>query len=131
MGWFLEMTLGSRCPLASCLLRGVAVFPPCQLFGLRYPNTGAYKLLDGARFQCQGPKMSASSRRSHSSPLCLPPGFITAEPQLPLPFPGEPARPAGRSGQASVESLLLLCDPVPTGPLCAAYKSGVSVFPSL
>ena len=32
--------------------------------------------------------------------------------------------------QASVESLLLLCDPVCTGPLRAPSKSGVSVSPS-
>lgn len=78
---------------------GVAVFPPCQLFGLRYPSTGAYKLLDEARFQCQGPKMSASSRSSHSShSMSATRFYYHREPQLPFPFPGDPAIPAGRSG---------------------------------
>ena len=89
-------------------------------------------LLDEARFQCQGPKMSASSLSSHSSPVCLPPGFITAE-SLSCPFPSQEIQQYQQVGlaQASVESLLLLCDPVCTGPLRAPSKSGVCLFPSL
>ena len=34
--------------LSACLLMGGAEFPPCWLFGLRHPSTGAYRLFSVA-----------------------------------------------------------------------------------
>ena len=35
--------------LSACLLMGGAEFPPCLLFGLRRPSTGAYRPFGGAK----------------------------------------------------------------------------------
>ena len=40
-----------RTTLGSLSLMGEAVFPPCLLFSLRYPSTGACKLSGRARYQ--------------------------------------------------------------------------------
>ena len=42
---------------------GGAGFPPCWLFGLRCPSTGACRLLGGARSQCQNGDLQDSSRQ--------------------------------------------------------------------
>ena len=41
---------------------GRAVFPPCWLFGLRHPNTGAHRLLGGTRSLCQNGDLQEHSR---------------------------------------------------------------------
>ena len=77
---------------------GGAEFPPCWLFVLRWPNTGAYRLFGGAngRLQagsCQGilPRTSATSVSvpavSHSYP--------------PPTSAGDPPTPVGRSSSVS------------------------------
>lgn len=110
---------------------GVAVFPPCQLFGLRYPSTGAYKLLDEARFQCQGPKMSASSQSSHSSPVCLPPDFITTE-SLSCPFPSQEIQQYQQVGLAPGFGGVTACSVTQCAQdLCVHPPRVESLFPSL
>ena len=102
---------------SACLLMGGAEFPPCWLFGLRRPSTGAYRLFCGANGglregSCQGvlPRTSAQCR--------CPRG----EPQHPPASAGDPPTLAGRSGSVSYEvtapspwvlvcTLLCVCPP--------------------
>ena len=48
--------------LGSLSADGSGLLPPCWLFGLRCPSTGAFRLLGGAKSHCQEPKMSTSSQ---------------------------------------------------------------------
>ena len=56
--------------------------------------------------------------------------YYRREPQLPLPFPGEPARPAGRSGPGFCGVTGLSRFSGAHGILCVPFKSTVSVCPS-
>ena len=104
---------------------GGAGFPPCWLFGLRWPGTGAYRLFGGANGRlwegsCQGalPRTSAASvlvpAVSHSYP---PPLQETLHHwQIGL-------------VQSPMASLLLPLGPNVHTTLCVPSKSGVSVSP--
>ena len=94
---------------------GGAGFPPCWLFGLRWPNTGAYP---GSLVE-----LMADSGRAHAKQyfpeLLLPVSLSLGEPQLPPASAGDPPTLAGRSG-LDVHTTL-----------CVSSKSGVSVSPVL
>ena len=110
---------------------GGTVFLPHQLFSLRLPSIGAYRLLGGARSWCQGPKMSASSWSSYRFPLCLPPDFMTPERATATPDSlGDHPRPASMSGTGSYGVTAFALVSTVHENLCAPSKSGVSVSPS-
>ena len=110
---------------------GGALFLPHCLFDLRHPSTGAYRLLGGTRTWCQNGSLQESSCPwvfpSTSAPVSLSPQWATAS----LTSPGDPPRPASRSGPGSYEVTAFF----PWGPcvhktLCVPSKSWVSVSPS-
>ena len=71
-----------------------AVFPPCWLFGLRWPSTGAYKLFIGANGSLRGLlPMGTFQNCWCQCPL--------HEPQLLSHLCQRPPMPAGRSGPIS------------------------------
>ena len=78
---------------------GMAAFPPCWLFGLRRPNTGAYQgslvglMVDSGR----------AHAKQHFPELLLPVSLSLGEPQLPAASAGVPPTLAGRSGSVSCE----------------------------
>ena len=105
---------------------GWAGFPPCWLFGLRRPNTGAYPgSLVG---------LMADSGRAHAKEyfveLLLPCPCPHGEPQPPSTSAGDPPTLAGSLVQSPLGSLLLPLGPNAHPTLCAPSKSGVSVSPS-
>lgn len=76
---------------------GLGLLPPCWLFGLRYPSTGAFRLLGGAKSHCQEPKMSTSSQSL--CPCCVRHQLI--DPRESHSRHRRPPRLVGRSGPSS------------------------------
>ena len=78
---------GLRTTLGSLSVDGWGVVPPCWLFGLRCPNTGACRLLGGARSWCQNGNLQRTHVEEYSlgplPPVSLPPQWATADPHLP------------------------------------------------
>ena len=100
-------------------------FPPCCLFGLRRPNSGAYLgSLVG---------LMVDSGRAHAKEyfpeLVLPVSLSLGQPQLPPASAGDPLTLVGRSG-SPMGSLLPPLGPSEHISLCVPSKNGVSVSPS-
>lgn len=115
---------------------GLGLLPPCWLFGLRYPSTGAFRLLGGAKSHCQEPKMSTSSQSL--CPCCVRHQLI--DPRESHSRHRRPPRLVGRSGPSShgVTTFSFFffhfgVTALPLGPVCAGpcmYPPRMEYFPS-
>ena len=76
---------------------GGAGFPPCWLFGLRQPNTGAYPCSLVGLMQTLG---GLTPRRTSQNLYCQCP-YPHGETEPPLASAGDPPTPAVRSGSVS------------------------------
>lgn len=81
---------------------GGAMFPPCSLFDLRHPITGAFRLLDGARSGFQNGNLQESTQQWIS--LGLPPSVSCphSEQQLNPASRGDPPWLVARPGPGSL-----------------------------
>ena len=105
---------------------GGAEFPPCWLFGLRRPSTGAYRLFGGAN--------GGLTPWSTSQNFCCQCPCPRGEPQPPPPPPPPLQKTLQHQQvglvQSPMGSLLLPPGPDAHTTLCVPSKSGVSVSPS-
>ena len=107
------------------------MFPPCWLFGLKCPCTGAYRLLGGTKSLCQNGGLEESSHQwllpSTSATSVLAPQWATGDP---LPLQETLQDQQVGLAQASKKSLLCFGRSVHK-TFCVSSKSGVSVSPIL
>ena len=107
-----------------------AVFPPCWLFGLRHPNTGAYSLLSGARSRWQKNSLQESWCQQVFHRTSITSVFVPTLSHSCLCLLEPPPRPAGRSGAGSYDIIASSLGPIAHETLIAPCKCGVSLSPS-
>ena len=76
-GACLEVAVGSGILQATCLLMGGTVFPPCWLFGLKYPITGVYRCWWGQILMLMYQERCQPS--DEYSQICFPSAFMFPE----------------------------------------------------
>ena len=103
---------------------GGAAFPPCWLFSLRWPSTGAYRPFGGANGRLwEGSHQGVLPRTSAVSVL-----VPTVSHRHPV-SAGDPPTLAGRSGSVSYGATPPFPGSWSHTTLCVPSKSGVSVSP--